>query len=182
MTIHVFSRHEFEQVTSWPGFKWARVTATDGQLLYEYDVPFPTGAPGVTLQVYSSIDPSTGWTRKEAGEDSIRFVVKYNDAAWKWPKSFWVNRTPGWADRLKNKFVQHLDMIAPRGDDGKRALRRCDDCGGYQRVTIRHGISNVTIKTVLALKLGRVRMGRSETIVGNDGYRCRHISIHHNHS
>ena len=132
MAIHVFSKSEWDAATAWPGFEWTRIIADKGQLRYEYDLPFKAeGAPSVTIQVWSSIDSEMLVTRPEAGDDSIRFVVKYNDDYWKWPGNFWITRQPGWEKRLKAKFIKHLDMIAPRTGGGKRALRRCTDCGGF---------------------------------------------------
>jgi hypothetical protein len=131
--IEVYTKALWEERTNWPGFTWSGVTESHGQLRYDWDVPFKAeGAPGITFQVWSSIDPMTGRTREEAGDDSIRIVVAYPDRVWKWPKSFWTTREPGWADRLWAKIKKHIDLIVPRtGDNGGRELRRCPDCGGY---------------------------------------------------
>ncbi len=136
MTIDVFTKAEWERQTAWPQkdgsvFAWSCCYPDGQQLVYEWELPQVKGVesdPDITFIVYSSIHPVALCTDSESGEDSIRVIVKINGKAngatyYKWPKRFWICRTEGWSDRLRQLMRDHLNML-------RLHKCRCPDCHG----------------------------------------------------
>lgn len=133
--IEQFTAQEWLKKTAWPlrsggQFAWTRYANGSDQFVYEWDIPMTTfrkDDPTVTLMVYSSINPTTGATDPEAGEDSIRVVVKISNGSvqsiYKWPGKFWICRTPGWEERLRIRIADHVSQL-------KTWKKRCSKCGG----------------------------------------------------
>jgi hypothetical protein len=95
MTIENFSASEFQSAL--PAGKWAPAPDRDGQKCYTV-TPF-TGTD-LAILVWSSIDPATGYSSAEPGQDSIRCVCCKSGVPYGGKAARWTDRRPGWQGRL----------------------------------------------------------------------------------